>query len=309
MRTGRQAAGPTLADLGEDRVVARLTRRLRLGKDVIHGPGDDCAVIGKARDTEWELLKTDMVVEGIHFLAEEDPRRVGRKALCRAISDIAAMGGVPAHALVTLAAPTATPMARVDALYAGMEKAARKFGVSIVGGETSRSPGPLFVSIALTGHVERACCTLRSGGRAGDALYVTGHLGGSLAGKHLDFTPRVVESRWLVTHYKPAAMMDLSDGLAADLPRLAAASGCGFEIDCDRLPLSPGYTAEHALSDGEDYELLFAIRPKIAADFERAWKRQFPRLPLTRIGELLPISRTKSRNVRQIRGYDHFAQR
>ena len=307
MSAPRQFAGQTLADLGEDRVVARLTRRLPPGKDVLHGPGDDCAVIGKPRDARWQLLKTDMVVEGIHFRADEDPRRVGRKALCRAISDIAAMGGIPGHALITLAAPSSTPVARVDALYAGMEKAARQFGLGIVGGETSRSPGPLFLNIALTGHVERACCTLRSGGRAGDVLYVTGRLGGSLGGKHLDFIPRLAEARWLVTHFKPRAMMDLSDGLAADLPRLAAASECGFEIACDQLPLNPGCTAEQALSDGEDYELLFAIHPRLAADLERAWKRKFSRLPLTRIGELLPISRIKTRNTRHPRGYDHFA--
>ncbi len=305
MKAPRQATAQTLADLGEDRLVARLTRRLTLGTDVRHGPGDDCAVIGKPGDKYWQLLKTDMVVEGIHFLAGEDPRRIGRKAVCRAISDIAAMGGVPAHALVTLAAPASTPVARIVALYSGLEMAARQYGVSIVGGETSRSPGPLFLSVALTGRVERDRCILRSGGHPGDVLYVTGRLGGSLAGKHLDFTPRLTEARWLVTHFKPGAMMDLSDGLAADLPRLAAASGCGYEILREQLPLNQGSTAEQALSDGEDYELLFAIDPKRAIALERAWKRKFPRLPLTRIGQL--TARRKTRARKPPRGYDHFA--
>ena len=206
------------------------------------GAGDDCAVIGRPRDARWQLLKTDAVVEGVHFLAAEDPQRVGWKALCRAISDIAAMGGVPAHALITLAAPPTTRVARVKALYAGLRKAARKYGVAIVGGETSRSPGPLFLNVALTGWVERQHCVLRSGGRPGDLLYVTGRLGGSLAGKHLDFQPRLEEARWLVSHFKPRAMMDLSDGLAADLPRLAAASHCGYVVDEERLPLNRGCT-------------------------------------------------------------------
>jgi thiamine-monophosphate kinase len=305
MTATRLPAAQTLTDLGEDRLVARLTRGLTLGRDVLHGPGDDCAVVGKPRDKQWQLLKTDMVVEGIHFLAGEDPRRIGWKALCRAISDIAAMGGVPRHALITLAAPSSTPVARIVAVYTGLEKAARQFGVSIVGGETSRSPGPLFLNVALTGRVERACCALRSGGQPGDALYVTGRLGGSLAGKHLDFSPRLAEARWLVTHLKPRAMMDLSDGLASDLPRLAAASGCGYEILREQLPLNPGSTPEQALSDGEDYELLLAVDPTKATSLERAWKRKFPRLPLTRIGQL--TARPKTRARKTPRGYDHFA--
>ena len=190
MPRSRHNASASLTDWGEDRLVASLTRDLPRGAEVLVGPGDDCAVIGRPRDARWQLLKTDVVIEGIHFLPEEDARRVGWKALCRAISDIAAMGGIPAHALITLAAPAKTSVDRVKALYAGLRKAARKYAVSIVGGETARSPGPLFLNIALTGWVERQQCVLRSGGRPGDLLYVTGRLGGSLAGKHLDFQPR-----------------------------------------------------------------------------------------------------------------------
>jgi thiamine-monophosphate kinase len=301
----RHLAARTLADVGEVELVSRLTRRLALGEDVRHGAGDDCAVIGSPRAARWQLLKTDVVLENVHFIPDEDPRRIGWKALCRAISDIAAMGGVPSHALITLAAPPSTSLAKIDALYAGLNRAARKFGVSIVGGETSRSPGPLFLNVALTGWVERARCTLRSGGLPGDALYVTGRLGGSLSGKHLDFTPRVAEARWLVTHFKPHAMMDLSDGLAADLPRLATASRCSCEIFRDQLPLTPGGSAAQALSDGEDYELLFAIGARETVALERAWKRHFPRLPLTRIGELRVRSKTSKSKLP--RGHDHFA--
>lgn len=289
-----------IAGLGEDRLIAEITRGLRHAADVRVSIGDDCAVIGSARAAIWQLLKTDCVVEGVHFLREADPKKVGWKALARAISDIGAMGGAPKHALITLGLSPETELRRVKSLYAGMHKAAETFGVSIVGGETSRTSGPLFISVALTGAVPRKQCVTRSGGRAGDCLYVTGRLGGSLAGRHLTFTPRVAEAQWLASNFRIRAMMDLSDGLGADLPRLAAASGTGFELARDAVPRNKGCTVEQALSDGEDYELLFAIAPRDAAKLEARWP--FPKLPLTRIGTLLRRTKPDS-----LRGFDHFA--
>jgi thiamine-monophosphate kinase len=297
----------TLAALGEDALVARLLRGLPPGADVLAGPGDDCAIIGRPRDRRWLLLKTDCVIESVHFPADTDPRRVGWKALCRAISDVAAMGGEPRHALITVAVPGDRPVAWLESLYAGLRKAARRFGVGVVGGETARSPGAVFINVALTGEVERTCCVRRSSGRAGDALYVTGRLGGSLAGKHLDFTPRLAEARWLAANFRPHAMMDLSDGLAADLPRLAAASGCAFSLDPAAIPRTRGCSVEQALGDGEDYELLFAIGERNAAPLERAWQKAFPRLPLTCIGRLNPQSAIRNPQSR-LRGFDHFRQ-
>jgi thiamine-monophosphate kinase len=294
------------AELGEDAVVAAITRGLPLGGDVRRGAGDDCAVIGGARDRVWWLLKTDCVVEGVHFLAKEKPARIGWKALCRAVSDIAAMGGQPRHALITIAVARNVKLAWLRGLYEGLRKAARRFGVSIVGGETSRSPGPAFISVALTGEVERARCVTRSGGRAGDILYVTGRLGGSLAAKHLDFIPRLAEARWLTENFRIRAMMDLSDGLAADLPRLAKASGCGFEIDGKSIPRTRGRTVAQALGDGEDFELLFAVQPRDATRLEGKWRAQFPRLPLTRIGKFTRGTAAAKRKP-TTRGYDHFA--
>lgn len=320
-----------VSSLGEDAVVAALTRGLPCGEDVRLGAGDDCAVIGGARDRMWQLLKTDCVVEGVHFLAAEKPARIGWKAMCRAVSDIAAMGGGPRHALITIAVACDVKMAWLRGIYAGLRAAARRFGVSIVGGETSRSPGPAFISIALTGEVERTRCVTRGGGKAGDVLFVTGRLGGSLAGKHLDFIPRIAEARWLTANFKIRAMMDISDGLAADLPRLARASGCGFEICEETIPRNRGCTVAQALSDGEDFELLFAVRPADASRLEAQWRRKFPKLPLTKIGALrrrsadnpvhsLAVQRTglpASRNSRAAakqrstkpkpRGHDHFA--
>jgi thiamine-monophosphate kinase len=297
-------AQPTLADLGEDRLIGELIRHLPLGPEVRVGPGDDCAVIGGARDRVWHLLKTDVIVEGVHFLDSDDPRRVGWKALGRAISDVAAMGGLPGQAVITIAATPDLPLEYLKALYEGLTKAARRFGVSIVGGETSRSPGPLFVNVALTGMVERKQCVLRSGGRPGDALYVTGKLGGSRAGKHLDFVPRLGESRWLTTHFRPHAMMDLSDGLATDLPRLARASGCGFALERDRVPCTRGVTLDEALNDGEDFELLCAIPIRSADKLENAWRDAFPKLALTRIGALTDTPESSSATSH---GHDHFA--
>ncbi len=305
-RSTKNAATKTLQGYGEDRLIAELTRALPRAETVRVGVGDDCAVIGGARAARWTLLKTDAVVEGVHFHAEEDYRRVGWKALCRAISDIAAMGGSPEHALVTVALPVAMEVDRIRDFYAGLKRAAKRFGVSIVGGETARSPGVFFCSITLTGSVERARCVLRSGGRAGDAIYVTGRLGGSLAsGKHLDFTPRLAEARWLTENFRLTAMMDLSDGLGADLPRLAKASRCGFTVDVEWIPRSPGVTTEEALCDGEDFELLFCLPPKDGAQLESSWRRQFPRLKLTRIGAL--TSHARSQEPSAFHGFDHFA--
>lgn len=299
----------TLRELGEDRLISQLTRDLALSDGVRVGAGDDCAVIGGPRDQRWQLLKADAVVEGVHFVPGERMQCVGWKALCRAISDIAAMGGVPAQALVTLGASPELQLHCVTALYSGLKKAARRFGVSIVGGETSRSSGPLFCSIALSGWVERSRCVLRSGGKPGDALYVTGRLGGSLAsGRHLYFTPRLAEARWLTEHFRLRAMMDLSDGLASDLPRLASASRCGFDLWEDRIPRHRRCTLAQALGDGEDFELLFAISPRAAITLEAAWKQAFPRLPLTRVGTLTnpsPVNSEPSKPL--LRGFDHFA--
>jgi thiamine-monophosphate kinase len=294
-----------LSSYTEDRLVHELTRMLPLGADVRIGAGDDCAVIGSPRAARWLLLKTDVVIEGVHFLPDDDPRRVGWKALCRALSDIAAMGGVPQHALITVAASRNDEASRIRNLYAGLRKAARKFGVSIVGGETSRSPGPLFVNVALTGRIERTRCALRSGARPGDALFVTGMLGGSRAGRHLDFTPRLAEARWLVTHFRIHAMMDLSDGLAADLPRVARASRCGFTLDESRLPITRGCTLAQALGDGEDFELLFAVAPREAVRLEKEWHRAFPKLSLTRIGSITQHSTLNTQLLSS--GHDHFA--
>ncbi|MFN9024922.1 MAG: thiamine-phosphate kinase, partial [Akkermansiaceae bacterium] len=156
------------------------------------------------------------------------------------------------------------------------------------------------ISIAATGRVERGNVVMRSGGNLGDAIWVTGVLGGSLAGKHLDFTPRLDQARWLVKHFKPTAMMDLSDGVARDLPRLAKASSCGFQLDLSAMPLCEGCDVKQALEDGEDFELLFTF-PE-GQGLEREWQQKFPALKLTKIGRLV-----KPGEGDELKGgWDHF---
>lgn len=273
----------TLLDLGEDRLVRRLIGLIPSDPMVLVGPGDDCAVVTDEADARL-LLKTDVIVEGVHFLREAPPELIGRKALARAISDIAAMAGTPLHALVTLVLPPELEPAFVERMFAGLLELGREFGVSVVGGETARGP-VMMISIAITGSCAEEP-VLRSGGQAGDRIWVTGVLGGSIRGRHFTFTPRVKEAAWLVSGFRPTAMMDISDGLAADLPRLAAASGCGWRVSLEALPCSDESNAEQAWGDGEDYELLFTTSPEVEEDLQAAWSHRFPDVRLTPIGWL-----------------------
>lgn len=301
--TGRIRCG----ELGEDRLLEQLLRNLPRNPAVVAGAGDDCAVVRSGKRGMLELLKTDCLVENIHFTKKDPPERVGWKAMARPLSDFAAMSGVPEFALVTLIVPSQTTVAWVKKMYRGLEKAARPFQVAIVGGETSSIKGSAVISVTVTGLVEKGRWVSRAGAKANDDLFVTGRLGGSRRGRHLRFVPRIVESRWLTKIFPIHAMMDLSDGLGADLPRLARASGVGFELDETALPLNPGCTPKQAISDGEDYELLFAISPKDSRALLTRWRKKFPNLPLTRIGRLNRKSRIKNRKFPK--GYVHFQER
>jgi thiamine-monophosphate kinase len=293
-----------LRELGEDRLLARLLPSLSLHKGVVAAAGDDCAVVEPPRGGNLLLLKTDCVVEGIHFRAGADASAIGWKAMMRPLSDFAAMSGIPQFALVTLIAGKEKRSEWVKKIYRGLNRAAARFAVSIVGGETSSTRGPAVISVSVSGFVEKNRWVSRHGGKAGDDLFVTGRLGEAAKGKHLRFVPRIHESRWLTEHFSIHAMMDLSDGLGADLPRLARASKVGFKMDAESLPLSSGATIKSAISDGEDYELLFASSPRQRKKLEISWKRKFPKVPLTRIGCFIPQS--EFRNPQFPRGYVHF---
>lgn len=295
----------TLAELGEEAVVSRLVSGIPDTPGVIAGPGDDCAVIDTGASL-WQLLKTDCVVEGVHFFPGTDSRLVGRKAMNRVLSDIAAMGGTPAHALVTLATDSGRAFSEVEGWQNGLLEAATAAGCSVVGGETSRLPVPgAVITISMTGTVEPERCLFRSGAKPGDLIAVTGKLGGSLAsGRHLSFVPRLVEARWLAANAQPTAMMDLSDGLGSDLPRLAAASGTGFRIDEERLPCHAGVSPRDATRDGEDYELLLTFSPDAVPGWIGRWREHFPGLDLTIIGQMTE----PDHSIPLERGWEHYRQ-
>jgi thiamine-monophosphate kinase len=293
-----------LRDIGEDRLLDRLLSHLSLGKQVVNGPGDDCAVVETRDHRNLLVLKTDCVVAGVHFLPTASALDVGWKAMMRPLIDFAAMSAVPQSALITLIAPEQTNIEWVEQLYRGLSRAAKRFNVSIVGGEMSGTSGPVAISISVVGFVERNRCVSRRGGKAGDDLFVTGRLGGAVKKKHLQLIPRIVESRWLTRNFPVHAMMDLSDGLGADFRDLQGERADLIEME--NLPLARGAKIDNAISEGEDYELLFAISPRERTRLEREWPKKFRKLPLTRIGRLNPQSAIGNPQLRS--GYVHFQQ-
>jgi thiamine-monophosphate kinase len=293
-----------LRELGEDRLLAQLLPHLPSGRSVVAGAGDDCALVKNPGGRNFIVLKTDCVVEGVHFLSQAGALDVGWKAMMRPLSDFAATSALPQFALITLIVSKQTKNDWVKKIYRGLSRAAARFRVSIVGGETSEARGPAVISVSVLGFVERGRYVLRSGGRIGDDLFVSGRLGGANRSRHLRFVPRIEESRWLTKNFAVHAMIDLSDGLGADLPRLARASEVGFKIDVENLPLNPGCKIDNAISDGEDYELLFAISPRERRRLEKSWRKKFPRIPLTRIGRLDRKSKIENRKLPG--GYVHF---
>ncbi|NNE90399.1 MAG: thiamine-phosphate kinase [Verrucomicrobiales bacterium] len=277
---------------GEDALIDRLKANLATDPDhVIKGIGDDCAVLKTGDPEIYGLLKTDCVVEGVHFAENTAPEAVGWKAMARVLSDLAAMGGAkPVAALVTVAVEKNRAVSEIEGWYTGFRKAADRYEFSIVGGETTSLPegGPAMISISMTGEINRESCIFRSGAQIGDLIAVSGRLGDSFeSGRHLQFEPRFDLARTAAG--SATAMMDLSDGLAKDLPRLATASGVGFSIDFDKVPLNGECNLEAALTDGEDYELLATFPDSAPAGF-------------TVIGKITETIETPLKG-----GWDHFS--
>jgi len=310
--------------MNEFELIHRLTRSLPTNPAVVVGAGDDCAVLDVGIPDRHLLFKTDAVVQGVHFKPETPPEKIGHKALARCLSDIAAMAGTPTAALVTLGLPAGFSADLVAAIYDGLNELARRHQVAVVGGETTSNPGGIFISIALLGSVARGKGVLRSGAEVGDAIFVTGELGGSLAGKHLDFEPRLAEARWLAQNFSLHAMLDVSDGLAGDLRHILKASRLGAELLATSIPISQearraakaGSAAKPAmlaaLTDGEDFELLFTVAGRDAVPVLDAWKKQFPRLALTCIGKIKEGEGITLRDKQGVRpltahGYVHFS--
>lgn len=218
-------------------------------------PGDDTILIG-----------VDQVLEGVHFLSTTEPTLVGRKAANRNLSDCAAMACLPTAALVCVALRQSVTAGWLDRMMAGVRQALAEFNCELVGGDTGSWPNPTALSVTILGRSAGLVPVRRSGAKPGDKLFVTGSLGGSILGRHLSFVPRVSLARELASHFELHAMIDLSDGLSRDLPRICHASGVGAILDSEQIPIHADVSRladersplEHALHDGEDYELLFA---------------------------------------------------
>lgn len=308
----------TVGDLGELAVIERLRPRLPVRTDVLVGVGDDCAVVRPTPTSaeDW-VLKCDPVICGRHFLPDADPRQVGHKAVGRVLSDLAAMGAEPRWGLVDLVLTQDLPAAVVDGVYEGMLALAERHGLAIVGGDTSQG-SELALHVFACGVVPHGRARLRSGARAGDGLYVTGALGGSLSGRHLTFEPRVAEGRWLRDWAN--AMIDISDGLSSELWHIAAESHLALELEAAAVPVSAaalagGAPLDAALYDGEDFELLFSVPAEREAAFASAWAATFPALACTRIGRVVGTATRGAVALRRPdgtvgtlprRGYEHL---
>jgi thiamine-monophosphate kinase len=260
------------------------------------GMGDDAAVLQLAASAEC-VVTVDLLTEGVDFrLNDTSLERIGRKALAVNLSDLAAMAARPLAAVVALALPRAAALETAIGVYQGLLPLAERYQTAIAGGDTNTWDGLLVISVTLIGQSTERGVLRRDGARAGDAIVVTGEFGGSILGKHFDFEPRVQEALSLNDRYELHAGMDVSDGLSLDLARLCQASDCGAIIDLAAIPIaaaaydlarsrSDGQTAlDHALSDGEDFELLLAVPAAPAR--QMVDDRPFD-TPLTIIGEFV----------------------
>jgi thiamine-monophosphate kinase len=294
----------------EDQLIERVCRKFRSGTALVRtGIGDDAAVIRPSPHTEW-VVTTDAFLENVHFLRRvHSPKMVGYKALARATSDIAAMGARPRYFLLTLALPNSCTRKWLDEFLGGMALAARRFGLSLVGGDTTRDRA-IMASLTVIGEVDSGRAILRSGARPGDLLCVSGKLGEAELGlrlvlkglqakkqwkkllkKHVEPEPRLALGQWLGKRKFATSMIDISDGLSTDLGHICKASGVGARVWTEKLPLAnmplelkrQGFDAmRFALNGGEDYELLFTVPKRFARRLPTAVEG----IPVTIIGEI-----------------------
>jgi thiamine-monophosphate kinase len=311
--------------LAEKRLIQQIRRSARAGGSVITGIGDDCAVLRIPRGHEL-LVTTDFTIENVHFRREWHPAGlVGRRCLTRGLSDIAAMGGEPRAAFLSLAVARDVRQKWIDQFLEGLLDLAREFGVSLAGGDTAQSAGGIQADIVVVGSIPKGKAVLRSGARVGDEIYVTGDLGGSAAALarlmksrsataayRREFRPeaRVAAGHWLRRHGAASAMIDLSDGLSTDLDHICQESHVGAEIEADSIPRAQfgggkkQVALEFALHGGDDYELLFTSRRRIP--------KKVLGVPVTRIGRItrsggmrLLTGRGKSQRLKP-EGWEHF---
>lgn len=262
-----------VSKLGEFGLINLIKKIVPVSKDVVKGIGDDTAVLPLTKKS-YLLFTTDMFAEDVHFTRKDKACLIGHKALACNISDIVSMGGMPTHALVSLGLPKTCSIDFVKELYQGLGQLARQFGVSIVGGDTIKSEKTI-INVALLGEVKRKNLVTRAGAEAGDIIFVSGPLGGSLSsGRHLTFTPRLAQAQFLVNQFKPTSMMDISDGLGGDLNHILEQSKVGAKLWEEAIPRNKNVTLNQAMNDGEDFELLFTLSPRTAKRLQDWQERQ-----------------------------------
>ena len=289
----------TLGEIGEHAAIKRLVATLGTHPDLRTGAGDDCAVASLPGTEIDQVFTTDPVIENVHFLPTDQPERIGNKAVGRVLSDIAAMGAQPQWILINVVAPLKQEVEVLEKIYDGINALCRRFGATLIGGDLAQGTS-LELHLFGTGTLPAGTALLRSSAEVGDVIFTTGPLGGSIAGKHLDFIPRVEEGLFLRESGRVHAMMDISDGLATDLRHILCASGVGAVLDADAIPQNG--TLESALYDGEDFELLFTVSAEDAEVLQARWSERFGTL-LSAIGRV-----THQKNELRIRYRDGISE-
>jgi len=336
-----------LSKLGEFGLISRFQSHLKYrSSQVIQGIGDDCAILS-LNNGNYQVLTTDALVETVHFnLKTHTPEQLGWKTMAVNISDIAAMGGRPKFAVLSLGIPKSVPVDFLDRFYKGINQASQKYKVALVGGDTVASPKHLFINLALLGETQEKKVFTRSGARPGDLIFVTGTLGDSALGlkilksarkkwkglethkkrltqRHLKPEPRVETASWLAkSQSKVTSMIDISDGLTQDLGHILEAGKVGAELWQEQIPISKplskyslinGLSAlQLALAGGEDYELLFTLAPEDVNNLDIEFITKVDQ-PVTQIGVIATkkgirlISKNgRSKTLQRPMGFNHF---
>jgi thiamine-monophosphate kinase len=298
-----------LQEIGEHEAIRRLTATLGGHPHLRTGAGDDCAVAELPGTGTDQVFTTDPIIENVHFHPREKPERIGHKAVGRVLSDIAAMGAQPQWLLVNVVAPPEQDIRALEKIYEGMNALCRRFGATIIGGDLAQG-ACLELHVFGTGTVPAGTALLRSGAQPEDCIFTTGPLGCSLAGKHLDFVPRVEEGLFLRETGWVHAMMDISDGLATDLRHILKQSGVGAWLESDQVPRNG--SLDQALHDGEDFELLFTVSPENADELFARWQERFGN-GLACIGKItdeinvLKLRRGTEIEVLEGKAFEHFS--
>jgi thiamine-monophosphate kinase len=307
-----------LSEFGEGALIRRIRERFQ-NPDVILGIGDDAALL-ELPPGHSIVCCSDLMVEETHFIRTlHPPDSIGYKAVAVNVSDVGAMGGIPMHFVISLAAPGDLELDWVDGFYAGVQQACRDFNISLVGGDTS-SARSIFVDVAMIGRVRTGTAVRRSGARVGDNIYLTGALGASTRGLNLLRSGNIADPS-VKRHLYPAprnqvgaavadrahAMIDVSDGLSSDLAHIVRESGVSARIHRNRIPVAQGATESEALHGGEEYELII-VAPELPESIEG--------IPLTLIGEIVRSTAEphimlldgSAESILEPRGWDHYAQ-